>query len=65
MSGSEATFSPTCFMLTAARSPVMLAVYAISKATFSFTAHSACIATPRSFRIFATDERISEAGVPG
>ena len=52
-------------MLTAARKPVMAAVYAISSATFSFTAHSTCIVAPHSFRQRSIEERISEAGVPG
>ena len=40
ISGSEATFRPTCFIVTSARLPVYAAPAATSSATFSFTDHS-------------------------
>jgi hypothetical protein len=65
INGSDATFSPTCFMLTAERRPEILPANAISKATFSFMAHWACMGMDRWSFWDITDARISEAGVPG
>ena len=41
MNGSAATFSPTCFIVTRARTPASDAPTAVSRATFSLTHHSA------------------------
>ena len=40
MSGSEATLSPTCFIVTIARAPAYAAPAATSMAAFSLTDHS-------------------------
>ena len=41
MSGSAATFTPTCFMQASERTPESAPPMATSSATFSFTDHSA------------------------
>ena len=61
MSGSIATFSPTCFMAVSARAPAIEAPMAVSMATFSFTAHSHMTVSLN----FAMFSRISVDGVPG
>ena len=61
MSGSIATFSPTCFIAVSARAPAMDAPMAVSIATFSFTAHSQ-LTVSLNFAMFS---RISVEGVPG
>jgi len=43
----------------------MLLASAVSQATFSLTDHSVWSAAPVSFAKATTEERISEAGVPG
>ena len=60
MSGSEATFSPTSFMVTMQRAPPMDAPAAASSATFSFGLHSQY--TPSYLTRFSS---ISVDGVPG
>ena len=40
ISGSAATLTPTCFMVTRARTPPMAAPMPTSRATFSLGAHS-------------------------
>ena len=61
MSGSIATFSPTCFMAVSARAPAIDAPIAVSMATFSFTAHSH-LTVSLNLAMFS---RISVEGVPG
>ena len=61
MSGSIATFRPTCFMAVSDRAPAMDAPIAVSIATFSFTAHSQRIVSLNA----AMFSRISVEGVPG
>ena len=60
MSGSAATFTPTCFIVTRARLPAMDRPRAASRATFSFTDHSAYV--PGSFENASS---VSVDGVPG
>ena len=58
--GSQATFSPTCFMETMARAPRMDAPMPTSRATFSFGDHSLYTSSYR-----ASSSVISVDGVPG
>ena len=61
ISASMATFRPTCFMATSARTPASEAPMPISRATFSLTDHSQLI-TSLNWTMFS---RISVEGVPG
>ena len=61
ISGSIATFSPTCFIAVSARAPAIEAPIAVSIATFSFTAHSH-FTVSLNFAMFSS---ISVDGVPG
>ena len=62
ISGSAATFKPTCFIVTIVRAPPYAALAATSIAAFSFTDHSKCTPSCGYLDIVST---ISEDGVPG
>ena len=61
ISGSIATFSPTCFIAVSARTPAREAPMTTSMATFSLTDHSQLI-SPLYLPMFSM---ISVEGVPG
>ena len=62
MSGSVATLSPICFIVTNARAPEYAAPAATSRATFSLVDH--CTLTPGAFSRTRVS-MISVEGVPG
>ena len=63
MSGSAATFSPTCFIVTRERAPAYAAPAAASSPVFSFVDHSTCTRPSRFSRAIVSSTSVD--GVPG
>ena len=63
MSGSAATFTPTCFMVTRVRTPDAAAPAPTSMATFSFVEYSKYMSV--SGTSWKNVSGTSEDGVPG